>query len=853
MRTWISEIPTREGKNMIRLPMAPVALILFALVACSGGDSGQTAGNNGNAWGGGDDLGQGSDGTVSDGDVVAVIRVQSTEAESQLVQATLPVPRGTLTDNGLSVPLSIRDEQGNATPTQVEIVSRYPRWEDGADVVEVLAHVRRPEGLEPGEPFDLELGINPHSKKDLIIGQGAANLLNSPGAFKLVARDVFGNSYSADLLAGWNIQPGENEEELREATRVVRDGQVVRTVASHSILLPSIPQGGSEATLPHMFGVHSYASAWRGKNFISLDLHVHNGLDGLDSADERDDALQALHFKDLKLRTPPGWEVAALIENPQHGDSVDAGGWRWHKLVGGRADGKLHYFPKQGRMLRRLVVYPSSAESDALAMLHNHNRGFSKPTSVPNGNQGWSWWNQQTARYLAQNSRLPELEHLSMSNLRDQQAARWSELLHLVETGSSGNYPFEAEGMGWAHPWGVGYGGMAGGDEIWPFDGVLLAWTGSREAYSTAQLQARGYADRQPQALYDLAGRPTSLEDLLVQGPEGPYVRCWFYERPNSGSDVFGFNDAPTHQTDWVVAQNKQPPYEDELSGWMHIDHQHLIRYTRNLKTLAWLGNDAMAKDLLWSAAENERLSYHPYPVTSSYEIQSTQMINRMQYVQQYPGQGFDMRRSECWGMDAAICNYALSNQERRDILRPWFGQTVDLIDAGQSTCSGNIMSSAIGIVFGQDYRTRQTFEESFATTLLRSFSTSVFAGVDEERFQKAQNSIIASATCTVTPPFWNDNEGKPAFHVGVGPWNPGEGEFCFGIPGDAFSGYHDSTNPLPMMAWATLASEDDLFTLKSSMMLGGGDLRARLEAKGTTDIAHWAPLLAISQLAPMN
>jgi hypothetical protein len=211
------------------------------------------------------------------------------------------------------------------------------------------------------------------------------------------------------------------------------------------------------------------------------------------------------------------------------------------------------------------------------------------------------------------------------------------------------------------------------------------------------------------------------------------------------------------------------------------------------------------------------------------------------------------MRRSECWGMDAAICNYALADQERRDILRPWFEQTVELIDAGQSTCSGNIMSSAIGIVFGQSYRTRQTFEESFATTLLRSFSTSVFVGVDEERWQKAQNSIIASATCTVTPPFWNDNEGKPAFHVGVGPWNPGEGEFCFGIPSDAFSGYHDSTNPLPMMAWATLASEDDLFTLKSSMMLGGGDLRSRLEAKGTTDIAHWAPLLAISQQAPMN
>ena len=161
--------------------------------------------------------------------------------------------------------------------------------------------------------------------------------------------------------------------------------------------------------------------------------------------------------------------------------------------------------------------------------------------------------------------------------------------------------------------------------------------------------------------------------------------------------------------------------------------------------------------------------------------------------------------------------------------------------------------ASAIGIVFGQDYRTRQTFEESFATTLLRSFATSVFAEVDEEHWQKAQTSIIDSATCTVSPPFWNDDAGKPAFHVGVGPWDPAEGEFCFDIPGSAFSGYHDSTNPLPMMAWAALASGDDLFTMKSSIMLGGGDLRARLEEKGTTDLAHWAPLLAISQQEPMN
>ena len=835
---------------MKELPIALATFALLALAACSEGSQG---GGDNSAWGGGDNLGQGDDDPVSDGDVVARIQARAGTGASQLLRATLPVPRGTLTDGALSVPLSIRNGEGSAYPTQVEVVSRYPRWEDGADVVEILAHVRRPEGVQPGETFQLEVGINPHSKKDLIIGQQAADLMDAPGSLKLFARDAFGHSYSADLLAGWNIRAGENEEELRAATRVLRDGQIARTVASHSVLLPTSPVGGAQATLPHLFGVHSYTTAWRGKNFISVDLHVHNGLDGLDTEDGRDDALGALDFTDLKLRTPPGWQVAALIENPSHGSSLDTGGWRWHKLIGARGDGKMHYFPKQGRMLRRLVVFREPSRADALAMVQNHNQGFCQPSSNPNGNQGWSWWNGETARFLAQNSRLPELNHLSMPNLIDQQVARWSELLDQVENGSAGGYPFESPGLGWAHPWGVAYGGMAGGDEIWPLDGVLPAWTASIEALSTAQLQARCYADRQPQALYDFAGRPTSLEDLLVQGPEGPYVRCWFYERPNSGSDVFGFNDAPTHQSEWVAAQGKQAPYWQELSGWMHIDHQHLIRYTRNLKTLSWLSNDYLAKDLLWSATENERLSYHPYPVTSSYSVQSTQMINRLQYVQQYPGQGFDMRRSECWGMDAAVCNYAFADQERRDILRPWFEQTVDLIDAGQSTCSGNIMSSAIGIIFGQNYRTRQTFEESFTTTLLRSFSSSVFKGIDGVRWQKAQTAIINSATCTVTPPFWNDDQAKPAFHVGVGPWNPAEGEFCFAIPSDAFSGYHDSTNPLPMMAWAALATGNDLFTLKSSMMLGGGDLQSRLEARGTTDLAHWAPLLALTQQPTSN
>ena len=133
-------------------------------------------------------------------------------------------------------------------------------------------------------------------------------------------------------------------------------------------------------------------------------------------------------------------------------------------------------------------------------------------------------------------------------------------------------------------------------------------------------------------------------------------------------------------------------------------------------------------------------------------------------------------------------------------------------------------------------------------TTLLRSLSTSVFGAADPDRTGVAADVLVKSATCTVTPPFWDSSANKPRFRLGVGPWDGADGEFCYDVPEDAFTPHHDSLNPLPMMAWATLASGDDLFAGRASQMLGGGDLRALLEAQGTYDLAHWAPLLAVVQ-----
>jgi hypothetical protein len=824
-----------------------IGLAVLALAACGSDTRSSTGFGDTGVWTGGENLAQGSDGTVEDGDVVAVLTVEAPASEEFLLTATVPVPAGTLTEGGLSVPLSVRNPDGVACPTQVEVVSRYPRWEDGADVVEVLAHVRRPEGVEPGDRFEVEVGHNPHARKELITGSLAADLLNSPGALKLVAHDAFGHRYSADLLDGW-ANADDDPEAVRASTTVLRDGQVARTVRTHRVLLPEEPVSGTQATLPHLFGVHAYTTAWRGRNILSLDLQVHNGMDGLDPTTSVDDALTDLVFEDLQLRTPPGWQVAALVENPLHGPAANAGGWRWHRLIRARSDGKLHWFPRQGRMIRRLVVFHPTEQEAALDLLRSRWRGFVAPAENADEVECWSWWNPRTARFLAQNARLPELDHLDMAGLRSQQGTRWGNLIQQVREGTEGSYPFLSPALGWAHPWGVAYGGMAGGDEIWPMDGVVAAWTGSQAAYRTAQLEARCYVDRQPQSLYDLQGRPTQVEDLLVSGAQGPYVKCWFFERPNPDSDPFGFGEAPKHQNEHAQNAGLVPPYKAELEDWMHIDHQHLIRYTRNLKTLAWLGNDALSKDLLLAATEAVRLSYHQYPLTPYYQVQNSQLYARMLYVDQNPGIGFDFRRSQSWGLDAAACAYALGDAATRETLLPWFELVVGLLRDGQSTCTGNVMSAGFSEFFYQTYRLRQTFEEAFMTTLLRSLSTTVFGEADPERAAMAEQILLASATCTITPPFWDPAANKPRFRMGVGPWDGAEGEFCFNVPSDAFTEHHDSLNPLPMMAWASMLSGDELFQGRASQMLGGGNLRTLLEAQGTQDLAQWAPLLALTQ-----
>ena len=827
-----------RGGNTSWLSVALTGLI----VGCSGGQGAPATGGDPNLpSGGGFNLSGSPDGEVSEGEIIGSIVVEAPVSRDFVLTATLPVPKGTLTDGALAEPLSVRTSGGSAAPTQVEIVSRYPNLADGADVVQIISHVRRPDGVAPGTPVRYEVGVNPHRRHELELPTSVTDFLSAPGALKLQARDVYGNSYNADLLA--DVRSGNGD------ARVLADGHVMRKVRTHEILLPESVVQGQTATLPHMMGVHAYVTAFRGQEFLGVDLHVHNGMDGLDASSSADDALDDLYFRDLVLRLPSGWRAAFAVDNPAGGENAVAGAWNNFQLIEERSDGRVHLMPKLARMARRLVIYKPAAEERALEQLNAGWQGFCAAGDSPNGNAYYSWWNSETARYWAQNQQLPNLDYIGIENLREEFNSKCDLAETQFRTGASGPHPIQSGALGWAHPWGVAYQGMTGGDEINILDGHLLAASASRRGYQYTQMRMRGYCDRQPQALYGVDGDPTCVEDILVSGGGSEtYMLGTFFHVPTGSADPFGFQQAPMQQAQSVLTAGTVADYAEELQDWMPIDYQHYIRFTKDLKTLAWLGNDAMAKDLLAASAENFRMSYHQYRNDSGGYTQVTGLRNSMDLVAQYPGQGLPFGRGESWGIDANLCAYAFQGEEFRTARRSWLNIICDTVVEGQSNCTGNIEAYHIAHLFGGQAMVRQAMEASFIDATLWGMAATVFDGVDESRKNALLNAVVGNATATVSAPFWNETANAPWSTIACGPSDPSQGEYCLNVPSNFNTGYVQTTEGYSSLAYAYQLTQDPFYLERAAQMMGGGDLWTLLEGLGSHNTVNTGPLVTVMQ-----
>ncbi|MEE8468234.1 MAG: hypothetical protein V3T22_07250, partial [Planctomycetota bacterium] len=440
------------------------------------------------------------------GEVVAVITLNAPEDDVFLLRATLPVPAGTWPSGSQGSPLTVLDQDGSAVTTQAEVVSRYADPLAGADVLELIARVHRGVGNPVGGRLHYQVTRTPQPLGELELHPDVVTLLETPRALELSTRDVFEHLYTAPLVEALAASP---------STDLARDGALLREWALHMPMLPDAPLQGDQGTLPHMLGVHAHLRAVDSQPYILLDLHLHNGFDGLDKQSPEDDALGGLYFRHLNLRVPQGWSVLHAFDNPAIGDDWPNGPWVDHPLLRKQQSGVHYYVPKQGHFVFRLAVVREGFEERARAELKESHLGFARLGRNSSGDRLWSWWNPDTARYFPQRHRLPSLDHVGLDSIRTNLTGKFELREQQVAEGSEGNYPMQSTRLGWAHPWGVPYGGMTGGDEIFVFDGVRTAASWSRDGYRLAQLVMGAYMDRQPTALYSRSGRHTRVKDVL--------------------------------------------------------------------------------------------------------------------------------------------------------------------------------------------------------------------------------------------------------------------------------------------------------------------------------------------------
>jgi hypothetical protein len=779
------------------------------------------------------------------GAVVAELELDAPTQTPFVLRGTIPLPPYTFPRADGQTPLAVRNVDGNVVPTQLEIVSRYAADSSGADVVEVLARVDLPPGTPPGTRVRYQVVDHVHPRSPLPLAGDLVKFLMTPGNVLLVAEDVFGNRYELDLLGkmrGYAHHPD---------SRLLRHGPAAVQVRTYGSMQPKSQLiGAPQGALPHFLGAHAYATVWADTQAVSLDLRLHNGFDGGDKKDVADDPLGKVYLRWLELWVPVGWTAVQDVEDIASGKAYKDGNWMRLPIIAPRADGKMHVIPHQAQFNRRLALAHTADTALALHLAYDEGLGFCRRGRAPDGGELWSWWNRETARYFTQRHALPDMTVFGLQSLQNGLAGTYWMARTALETGKPGNWAVPSGALGWAHPWGVDYGGMTGGVEINLYDGVQLAEVGTNKGWKSVQWTHRMNADRQPFVLFDVHGDPSSIEDWVQQGSFA-YVDMNFWGTLLSGPDPFGFSSAPKYQVQYVANQGLQPGYEQPLVDYMPHDFQHFVRYTRTPKVLAWLGNDALAKDDLRQAAEIARLSMHHYPNSSGKWHTGAGLLSLQNLVDKNPSKGLPWGRGESWSVDAVTAAYATGDEEYRDLVLPWLRDCADVVAQGQVGCSGFIMAADIPQWLTGEYRMRSQPEHTIIENAMWGLTETVFRGADKGRTDQMR-AVLADATRTVIGPIaWSEAMHTPWFIAATAPMDLAQPSFCEAPPPNGVGSGGDGVFSWASFGYGYELTGDAEFLEKVTAMSGGGNLLSNLIYrinKGNTSIEVCAALVAMLQ-----
>jgi len=793
---------------------------------------------------------------------IGELELQAPPAERFVLRGTLPVPPGFFPRPDGALPIAVVEPDGAHVPAQVEVVSRYADDAQGADVVEVLARVRRDPAVAAGTPirYPLVYSTSPPPPdpgdadvRDLFLAtddvpSSVADLLSSPDNLVVGAHDALGHAYA--------LRP------LDTANRAgfSRYGRAQTQLRIYGTMEPLLPVAGPAGTLPHLFGVHVYLSAVAGEEVLLLDVRFNNGPDGLDPDDESDDPLGRVYFDSVWIALPAGWTVHQAHPDPFFGGVPQPGPVSGKGLELVRYDvvrpivgGTKHVMPAQGQFHRRLAIAPAGRDADAQRLLERRGVGFARRGADPvDGRPHWSWWNAETARYFPQRHFLPALDHVGAGAIRSILRKEYRALRKDVGGGDfTGVYPLVVGQLGWARPYGVAYGGMTGGNEIHVFQGLRTVEAASNDGYRQLELVHRMHCDRQRNVLYDRGGQPTQLQEWLREGPQGKYFPGFFYMTAGQmTADPFGYHHAETAQVQLVRQLGLEPAYQSQLLAFEPIDLQHLIRNTRNAKALVWLGNDPLAKDDLWMQAELVRLSYHPYANGKHGQVQSTGMAHDIAHVLAHPGKGFTFGRGEGWGIDTLNAVYAFAGEGWRRGVRSWYDTLVELVVDGQAACTGFLQSNVSHKMLDGQFRARQAIEQAILENALRGALETVYRGADPTYAAMLEDVLRASYASWLSPLAWSAHHDGAWAVSAVGPLQLAAPLYCAVLPPGGHSGGVDTYQNPSSMAYGFELTGDVEFLVRAAKMVGGGggDLLAVLEQDGLENLVNRAALLALAQ-----
>lgn len=707
-------------------------------------------------------------------DVVSRLELEA-PARSFVLRAVVPVPPGAWPRADRLSPFLVRMAGAEPVRAQVETVSRSPRGD--ADAIEIAARVQLAEEVRPGARVGGSLLRDGGGKiaSEPTVPTSVRELLdpNARGRVWLRARDVHGHVYAAELVGNpaGNGYGASRTLSTGPWTRVRRHAATMMPIASDDDAGEIAP---TSTRLPHLFGVHAYVREWADEEAVGLDLRVHNGaIAGNRATQPGEEVLGLVYFRSIELVLPAEWTAVPEVRDPFFGEIRVDGTSRIVPLVARYPDGKLHMMGPQAQFERRLVLVKAGDEKRARSLAR-----FGGVAFPSRGDGTWSWTSAATANYFPQRDFLASLDFVKDGSRGGKQAVRTRlsrEVIEVrggLESGGARGWYVTSGAMGWAHPWFLPEQGGVGGEGIQLVDGHDVAYGASREGLELLALRHRMNVCRQPEATYDREGEIVGYARWL--GADG---RIPFDYRTHGRVVIPAFRlpmnggPAPSAQVIEVVGRGLRPPYDvgvpfqnggqipyqnDALLRWWPHDDQHLVRYTKHAKALAWLANDPMAKDDLRLSAELFRLFVHESPHAPESWSPGLTLKIWEDIAAKWPHQGLPIGRDHAWGVDAMCAAYSLGDDAWRARERPWFDRYSKLLlDAAmpsglvQRTLSERLLDGK------NTYTVTQAFESLFLVHAQRCLVASVYRGSDDARARQLEQLAVRAVEYLAFGPPW--------------------------------------------------------------------------------------------------